>query len=261
MWFAKASGSGLFLYGTVLKSCTSRERTMASETAGSPLGMIGAGSPRCSMSRTDLAELRRLWEAAKKGQWLADDREVYSDCSGGNIVANRPDAVNWESGEKWTANAAFISAAHNALPSLLDELEAARKELRRLTQANGDIRKERDRAVKEAQRQDGVAKGLRSELEVVREANSATVEMIAALSGRLKAAGQELEAAQEQLQLERHSRLIGIADELETWAEFFGGIKAIQPAPKFWQGKEEGFATAAKKLRERAAKLRQEVGE
>jgi len=69
----------------------------------------------------------------------------------------------------------------------------------------------------------------------------------------------ELEAAREQLESVRHLRLIGTADELETWAEFFGGIKAIQPAPKFWQGKEEGFATAAKKLKERAAQLRQEA--
>ena len=49
----------------------------------------------------------------------------------------------------------------------LDELEALREEVRRLTQANGDLRKERDRAVAEAQRQDGVAKGLRKKLEAV----------------------------------------------------------------------------------------------
>lgn len=64
----KASGSGLFLYGTVLKSCTSRERTMASETAGSQLGRTGAGKPRYSMPQTDTAELRRLHEAAMEGE-------------------------------------------------------------------------------------------------------------------------------------------------------------------------------------------------
>ncbi len=37
------------------------------------------------------------------------------------------------------------------------------EEVRRLTQANGDLRKERDRAVAEAKRQDCVAKGLREE--------------------------------------------------------------------------------------------------
>ena len=81
------------------------------------------------MSRVDIAELRRL---------LADDAPI-----------------------RWAQNAA---AVWNALPALLDELEAAQEEVRRLTQANGDLRKERDRAVKEAQRQDSVAKGLRAEL-------------------------------------------------------------------------------------------------
>ena len=45
--------------------------------------------------------------------------------------------------------------------------ERLREKVRRLTQANADLRKERDRAVAEAQRQDGVAKGLRKKLEAV----------------------------------------------------------------------------------------------
>lgn len=42
----------------------------------------------------------------------------------------------------------------DSIPAILDELEAAREEVRRLTQANGDLRKQCDRAVAEAQ-QDG----------------------------------------------------------------------------------------------------------
>lgn len=120
------------------------------------------------MQKTDTAELRRLHEAATKGEWIVEPVDAI-----GRAVLRRgarrmfPIPAN---------DAAFIAAAHNALPALLDELEAAslemrrqgsviaelREEVRRLTQANGDIRKERDRAVAEAQRQDGVAKGLRA---------------------------------------------------------------------------------------------------
>lgn len=87
------------------------------------------------MQKVDTAELRRLHDAAMQETSTPQDL-------------------------RRSMNAAYL-----ALPALLDELEAAREELRRLTQANGDIRKERDRAVKEAQRQDGVAKGLRAENE------------------------------------------------------------------------------------------------
>lgn len=104
------------------------------------------------MSRVDTAELRRLWEAA-----------------------NKP--------EGWTAieHGNFTRAAFNALPALLDQLEASREEVRRLKQANGDIRKERDRAVAEAKRQDGVAKGLRKERNA-----------LAADNARLRAALEEI---------------------------------------------------------------------
>lgn len=108
------------------------------------------------MPPTDITELRRLWEAANS----------TDGCS----------AMEYET---------YHRAAHNALPALLDELEAARlemrrqgsviaellEEVRRLTQANGDLRKERDRAVAEAQRQDGVAKGLRKERDALRADN------------------------------------------------------------------------------------------
>jgi len=59
--------------------------------------------------------------------------------------------------------ALYLKQAILERDALVMELEVAREELRRLTQANADLRKERDRAVAEAQRQDGVAKGLRKE--------------------------------------------------------------------------------------------------
>lgn len=93
------------------------------------------------MQKTDAAELRRLW--AKAEAVGGDGRDL----------------------------AIAMNTAYLALPALLDEIEAAREEVRRLTQANGDIRKERDRAVAEAQRQDGVAKGLRRDFEAAREIN------------------------------------------------------------------------------------------
>lgn len=83
------------------------------------------------MSRVDIAELRRL----------LGEMDL--------------------AGDGWILRSMLVA---DAIPALLDELEALREAVRRLTQANGDIRKERDRAVAEAQRQDGVAKGLRKEL-------------------------------------------------------------------------------------------------
>lgn len=105
------------------------------------------------MQKVDLAELRRLHEAAIQETSTPQDL-------------------------RRSMNAAYLS-----LPAMLDELEAARlemrrqgsviaelrEEVRRLTQANGDLRQERDRAVAEAQRQDGVAKGLRAQLAAAKE--------------------------------------------------------------------------------------------
>lgn len=43
--------------------------------------------------------------------------------------------------------------------------------------------------------------------------------------------------------------------ELQHWADHFGGITAIQPAPRYWQGKEDGLRLASAKLRGRAKEL------
>lgn len=141
------------------------------------------------MSRVNLAELRRLHEAA-----------------------NRPDCTGTEYNY-------FTRNVLDALPALLDELEAAREELRRLTQANGDLRKERDRAVAEAQRQDSVANGLRRQLD-----------------GFKPVGGDFIKAA----------KAIGAAEELELVAGEWSK-----------RGRQRRFH--AQELLERSAQLRQEA--
>lgn len=80
------------------------------------------------MQKVDLAELRRLHEAATKGEWRCFRYSVASaSLMVGDIVCQPPDDDCEQSLEKWPHNAAFIAAAHNALPALLDELEAARR--------------------------------------------------------------------------------------------------------------------------------------
>ena len=95
------------------------------------------------MSRVDTAELRRLHEAATKGKWsvMIDEHETEED---GTVIAGEiaiPEinrmlhSTEWAESSDWQRdldNAEFIAACHNALPALLDELEAAREELRRL---------------------------------------------------------------------------------------------------------------------------------
>lgn len=82
------------------------------------------------MPPTDLAELRRLHEAATTGKWFAFRLSVASaSLLVGDIVCQPPDEDCEESLKQWPHNADYISAVRNALPALLDELEAARESL------------------------------------------------------------------------------------------------------------------------------------
>lgn len=68
------------------------------------------------MSKVDIAELRRLLAEAAPGTWSWDGTSnvwVQGTCR----LAARGGTAH---------DARFIAAAHNALPALLDELEAAR---------------------------------------------------------------------------------------------------------------------------------------
>lgn len=82
------------------------------------------------MPQTDLAELRRLWEAATKGEWVAPDSG--DDClyASAEMMGQRRPIAHFVR----LPNRKFIVAAHNALPALLDELEAAREEIAELKQ-------------------------------------------------------------------------------------------------------------------------------
>lgn len=102
--------------------------------------------------------------------------------------------------------------------------ESAMEEVRRLTQANTDIRKERDRAVKEAQRQDSVAKGLRRELRQTLEALGGVAQpgvseafLILGVSGEaaaLKRVNAALAADNERLRKAMEQALEGAARQL-----------------------------------------------
>lgn len=87
-------------------------------------------------TQTDLAELRRLWEAATPGEWAlaweGGKTGVLASMIGKLVafIGNPDPSDGYEPTRK--ANGEFIAAAHNALPALLDELEAAREEVRRL---------------------------------------------------------------------------------------------------------------------------------
>lgn len=72
-----------------------------------------------------LPALRRLVEEATPGLWTADGTEVL--CGPRTAFMGGGDAIELE------ANAALIVAAVNALPELLDRLEALTAELSRLT--------------------------------------------------------------------------------------------------------------------------------
>lgn len=84
-------------------------------------------------TQIDTAELRRLWEAATKGKWevtrFMNIVTTPAPDDGGDIVTESPNRYVLTSFEKWQSNAEYIAAAHNALPALLDELEAAREEI------------------------------------------------------------------------------------------------------------------------------------
>lgn len=85
------------------------------------------------MQKVDLAELRRLHEAATTGKWFAFRLSVASaSLLVGDIVCQPPDEDCEESLKQWPHNADYISAVRNALPALLDELEAAREDSSRL---------------------------------------------------------------------------------------------------------------------------------
>ncbi len=81
----------------------------------------------------DTTELRRLHSESSGGEWKVEIEEYDNS---GSVIVNGLDRllhdVEWADPEEFKqdqANANFIAAAHNAMPALCDELDAARKQL------------------------------------------------------------------------------------------------------------------------------------
>jgi len=89
-------------------------------------------------AQPDPAALRALVEKATKGEWRLYDGAVCSpDCGDeGNVVCMEPERVMTASLAKWDDNAAFIIAAKNVLPALLDERAADKA---RIAELEADI--------------------------------------------------------------------------------------------------------------------------
>lgn len=89
------------------------------------------------MTAQEIARLRELHAASTAGEWepshnvdMPKDDNWASDNDKREGRGEGPNHVGTfsEVREKATADAAFIAAAHNAMPALLDELEQARAE-------------------------------------------------------------------------------------------------------------------------------------
>ena len=91
------------------------------------------------MTPPDRETLKALLAKATPGEWTWDEqtRCVHADEHDGRIMFDR----SIDCDEEDRADAAFIAAARNALPSLLADLDAKDAELERLTRENAALSK------------------------------------------------------------------------------------------------------------------------
>ena len=89
-----------------------------------------------------LAEWRRIADAATKGPWRADEYVVCD--AAGNYIANASARVAFWSpiAGRDRPNAAFIATARTAMPALLDEVERLEAQLAEATRRAGDAENE-----------------------------------------------------------------------------------------------------------------------
>lgn len=113
-------------------------------------------------SKYALNEIRNQREILNKLVRWINDLEVVDD-PGAKLVQQGMEELFFALGG-WRSISIYDDLLGGIMKAPRNNEERLLEEVRRLTQANGDLRKERDRAVEEAQRQDGVAKGLRAEL-------------------------------------------------------------------------------------------------
>lgn len=148
------------------------------------------------MSTPDLGELRRLLEAATPRPWFSRDPDAIFNPS---VATRRQEDAEDEplDDSEWVAecgprdergrqDAALIAAAVNALPALLDDLEAARAEIATLTA-------QRDRAERRHERLGAGVEALNASLARVNPAHFST----ALVRGRIRALLAESAASEE----------------------------------------------------------------
>lgn len=100
----------------------------------------GGAPPDAAPARPDLAELRQLLAKAPTRPWKRDadyfTAEVPGGRPGGEVIGDAHPSVRNLNYDK-VATAALIVAAVNALPLLLDWIEAADKTLQRIRNGHG----------------------------------------------------------------------------------------------------------------------------
>lgn len=153
------------------------------------------------MQKVDIAELRRLHEAAMQETSTPQDLRKS------------------------------MNAAYLALPALLDELEAAREEVRELKA--------------DYQRLEEIRRDLMERCERMRSIDGLPLDEIAA----------------RQITRDRHMKLIGAAAELERLANNTSEVREMYLTEEFYGLRAFSHELLSKSMKDRAAQLRREAGE
>lgn len=200
------------------------------------------------MPPTDIAELRRLHEAATTGKWFAFRLSVAStSVLVGDIVCQPPDEDCEESLKQWPHNADYISAVRNALPALLDELEELREEITELRLKHSRLRHIHAEAVT-------LLAGVVNSGDI-----STAAKMLVSSISNIEDAKQLLDAR------DRRMKLTGAAQELGRSAKTLREDLADMNPPEFASrgkvapGYCECLQDVADGMEERAAQLRREA--
>ena len=172
-------------------------------------------------TQTDLAELRRLHEAATNGDWTAKLGHSGARLS---LFLHRGPNSDGDYLNGCGNDVEFIAAAHNALPALLDELEAAREALSQIYWKS---------------------------LELGEDRGDSTINHIAA--DALKGDTSPLHAR------DRRQKLIGAAEELERLADSTNELREMYLTEEFYGLRAFSPMLLRNSMKQRAAKLRQEA--
>lgn len=164
------------------------------------------------MQKVDITELRRLHEAATKG-------------------------------ENWQEAAMFTEACKLALPALLDEMEAARLEMRRQGSVIAECKEEVRELKADYQRLEEIRRDLMERCERMRSIDGLPLDEIAA----------------RQITRDRHMKLIGAAAELERLANNTSEVREMYLTEEFYGLRAFSHELLSKSMKDRAAQLRREA--